>query len=140
MPTWPIDSVKDRPDVTLRSWAAFDVPLNGTDQPWTRHFTGWSCDDGQGQVCSAVQHFDPATAKCVTHSGRVYRLLGRPGHDLDAEYVWQRWKRIANVHEERDVTNEVLAAIQAAQAASGTRGAALMKHPPVPEDSPRKDR
>jgi len=139
MPTWPIDSVEDRPDVTLRSWAAFDVPLNGTHQPWTRHFTGWSCEDGQGQVCSAVQHFDPATGKCVTESGRVYRLLGRPGHDLDAKYVWQRWKRIANVHEERDVTSEVLAAIQAAQAAPDITGLSEVRKPPPPR-LPRTDK
>jgi hypothetical protein len=122
MSVWPIDSIEDKPNVMLRDWAAFEVPLNGTDDPWTRHLAGWSCEDGQGQVCSAVQQFDPASGQCVTESGRVYRLLGRPGLNSDAKYVWQRWKRIADILEERDVTREVFEAIQAAQAAPGTKG------------------
>lgn len=114
MPVWSISPVKDRPDVTLTDWAVFEVPLNGPDQPWTRHLAGWSCEDSQGQVCSPVQQFDPATASCVTQSGRVYRLRGRPGMCADARYVWNRWKAIQGVTDERDVTREVLDAIQAA--------------------------
>jgi hypothetical protein len=114
MTVWSIEPVEDRPDVTLRDWAVFEVPLRGSDQPWTRHLAGWSCEDQQGQVCSAVQHFDPVTASCVTESGRVYRLRGRPGLCIDASYVWNRWKRIAGVTGERDVTQEVFGAIQAA--------------------------
>lgn len=48
MPVWSIDSIEDRPDVTLRDWAAFEVPLHGPDLPWTRHLAGWSCEDQQG--------------------------------------------------------------------------------------------
>lgn len=116
MAVWQIDPVDDRPDVTLLGWAAFEVPLNGLDMPWTRHLAGWSCEDHQGQVCSAVQRFDPLTGQCLTESGRVYRLLGRPGLGADAEYVWNRWRRIASVGEHRDVTREVFEAIRSAQA------------------------
>lgn len=124
MPVWNIDSIEDRPDVTLRDWAAFEVPLHGPDQPWTRHLAGWSCEDSQGQVCSAVQHFYPVTGTCITESGRVYRLTGRPGLNADAQYVWNRWKRIASVTEQRDVTKEAYDAIQAAQASpASARGA-----------------
>lgn len=35
MTVWIIDSVEDRPDVTLSHWAVFEVPLNGPDQPWS---------------------------------------------------------------------------------------------------------
>lgn len=118
MPVWSIDSIEDRPDVTLRDWAAFEVPLHGPDQPWTRHLAGWSCEDQQGQVCSAVQQFDPQTGSCLTESGRVYRLKGRPGLNSDAQYVWNRWKRIAAITEQRDVTLEVSAAIKAARLSS----------------------
>lgn len=117
MAVWQIDSVQARPNVTLREWAVFDVPLNGPDQPWTRHLAGWSCEDNQGQVCSAVRLFDPLTGNCVTKSGRVYRLLARPGLGMDGEYVWNRWKGIASITQQRDVTHEVFEAIQAAQAA-----------------------
>jgi hypothetical protein len=112
---WPIAPVDERPDVTLTDWAAFEVPLNGVDQPWTRHLAGWSCEDTQGQVCSAIESFDPATGQCVTSSGRVYRLKGRPGLCSDASYVWRRWKRIASVEDERNVTGSVFQAMEAAQ-------------------------
>lgn len=64
------------------------------------------------------QQFDPLTAQCITQSGRVYRLLGRPGLGADAEYVWNSWKRIAGVGEHRDVTREVFDAMKAAQASA----------------------
>lgn len=123
MTVWTIAPVELRPDVTLESWAVFEVPLNGVDQPWTRHLAGYSLEDGQGQVCSAVESFDPASGQCVTRSGRVYRLRGRPGLGQDAEYVWRRWKRIASIPEERDVTKEVFDAMSAARA-GGSRGLA----------------
>lgn len=119
MPVWPIAPVGLRPDVTLESWAVFEVPLNGLDQPWTRHLAGYCLEAGQGQVCSPVESFDPVTGQCVTRSGRVYRLRGHPGLDDDAEYVWRRWKNISNVTEERDVTQEVFAQLQAAKFGGG---------------------
>lgn len=119
MSVWSIDSIEDRPDVTLRDWAVFEVPLNGPGQPWTRHLAGWSCEDQQGQVCSAVQQFDPRTASCLTESGRVYRLLGRPGLNADAEYVWNRWKRIAGLTDEREVTKEIADALRVTKEGAG---------------------
>lgn len=119
MPVWSIDSIEDRPDVTLRDWAVFEVPLHGPDQPWTRHLAGWSCEDQQGQVCSPVEQFDPQTASCLTESGRVYRLSGRPGLNADPEYVWNRWKRIAGITEQREVTKEVADALRAAKKGAG---------------------
>ncbi len=115
MAVWQIDSIEDRPDVTLRDWAVFEVPLHGPGQPWTRHLAGWSCEDQQGQVCSAVQQFSPQTGSCVTESGRVYRLLGQPGLNADAQYVWNRWKRIAGLSEQREVTKEVADALRTAK-------------------------
>ena len=124
MPVWSIDSIEERPDVTLRAWAVFEVPLHGADEPWTLHLAGWSCEDRQGQVCSAVQQFDPQTGSCVTESGRVYRLSGRPGLNADAEYAWNRWKRIAGIAVQREVTLEVSEALKAASFSSeGTPGA-----------------
>ncbi|MDP2325372.1 MAG: hypothetical protein Q8N51_15275 [Gammaproteobacteria bacterium] len=116
MAVWKIDSVQDRPQVTLRDWAVFDVPRSDPGKPWTRHLAGWSCEDHQGQVSSAVQRFDPSTRSCITGSGRVYRLQGCPGLGSDGEYVWNRWKGIAGVTEQRNVTQAVFDAIQAARA------------------------
>ena len=118
MPVWQIDSITDRPDITLRDWAVFEVPLRGADQPWTRHLAGWSCEDQHGQVCSAVQQFDPQTRTCITESGRAYRLSGPPGLNADGEYVWNRWKHIAGVSGEREVTQEVIDALRTAKMAA----------------------
>lgn len=115
MPVWPISPVRRRPRVALTEWAAFEVPLNGPDQPWTRHLAGWSCEGEHGQVCSPIEDFDPSAGQCVTASGRVYRLLGRPGLCADGRYVWARWKDLEGVREERDVSAAVFEAIQAAQ-------------------------
>lgn len=122
MSIWPIHSVEDRPNVTLSDWAAFEVPLNGPTQPWTRHLAGWSREDQHGQVCSAIQRFDPATGQCVTSSGRVYRITGMPGMNADAQYIWNRWKHIAGVEQERDVTREVSLAIKAGQQPNAKTG------------------
>lgn len=113
MPVWNIQPIEDRPEVTLSEWAVFEVPLNGVDEPWTRHLAGWSCKDGHGQVCSPVESFDPATASFVTRSGRVYQLSGAPGLCADGEYTLNRWLRIYGMDGQlRDVTLEVFLAIQ----------------------------
>lgn len=109
MPVWSIAPVESCPEVTVASWQVFDVqlpPLNGV---WTRHLVGYSEEDRQGQVSSPVETFCPSKRAGVTRSGRTYLLSGRPGMGADAEYVWNRWKRIWKVPPEsvRDVTSEV---------------------------------
>ena len=121
MPIWAIDPIETRPQVTLRSWAVFEVPLDGLDQPWTRHLAGFALEDRQGQVSSPVTRFDPVLGQGVTRSERVYRLLSRPGLNSDALYVWQRWKDLAGVTEDRDVTAEVRMAMDEAQGTRATK-------------------
>ena len=121
VPIWAIGPIEDRPQVALESWAVFEVPLNGVDQPWTRHLAGFAVEDRQGQVSSPVTRFDPVSGQGVTRSGRVYRLLSRPGLNSDALYVWDHWKSRAGVTEERDVTAEVRMAMEAAQAPCATK-------------------
>lgn len=103
---WPIASISERPEVTLRDWQVFEVQQLGRASK-TRHFVGYCIEDQFGQVSSAVVQFDPKTMNGVTESGRVYRLLGHPGWHSDANYVWQRWKRISSVTLEADVTSSL---------------------------------
>ena len=114
MTVWTMESVSALPEATLEGWAVFEVPLNGPDEPWTRHFVGYSRQGRHGQVSSAVELFDPATSCGITQSARVYKLAGRPGSDADSDYVWARWKSIASVTEQRDVSAEVYADIKLA--------------------------
>ena len=114
MTVWTMESVSALPEATLEGWAVFEVPLNGPDEPWTRHFVGYSRQGRHGQVSSAVELFDPATSCGIPQSARVYKLAGRPGSDADSDYVWARWKSIASVTEQRDVSAEVYADIKLA--------------------------
>lgn len=115
MPIWSILPIAERPEVTLESWAVYEVPLDGDSSAWTRHFVGHSVEDHQGQVSSAVQAFDPQKGCGVTQSGRVYRLRGRPGASGDALYVWARWKSLNGIAVEGDVTKKVLEEMQASR-------------------------
>lgn len=109
MPVWSIAPVESHPDVTLTSWRVFEVQLPALEGPWTRHLVGYSEEDQQGQVSSPVETFSPTERSGLTQSGRTYRLVGRPGMGADAQYVWNRWKRIWMVPPEavRDVTADV---------------------------------
>jgi hypothetical protein len=93
------ESITERPEIRLRAWCVTEV------DDGTQHFIGYDVDCEEGRVSSAVQKFDRATRKGVTHSGRVYELLGRPGGNLDADYVWQIWKNVNRVTTELDVTS-----------------------------------
>jgi hypothetical protein len=119
MPVWKISSIEDRPQVTLEEWAVFEVPLNGPDQPLTRHLAGRSCEDCQGQVSSPVLAFDPNSGAFRTRSGRVYRLVGLPGLCADGSYVLNRWLVLHGFDKVRDVTGQVFEAIYDAQTARG---------------------
>ena len=106
------------PHFTLNAWSVYEVPMDGEDQPWTRHFTGFSREGCVGRVSSPVESFDPATQCGVTRSGRVYQLEGFPGMNGDAFSVWGRWKTANRIVPgmERDISDEVYAEILPASA------------------------
>ena len=103
---WPIASVLDCPEITLRQWQIFEVQFPQKPNR-TRHFVGYSVHDRAGQVSSEIKQFDPKTMRGVTESGRVYQLLGLPGWNADAEHTWRRWKSICSVTSEVDVTGSI---------------------------------
>lgn len=103
---WPIATVSDCPEITLRQWQIFEVKFPQKTNK-TRHFVGYSVHDRAGQVSSAIQKFDPITMRGVTESGRVYQLLGLPGWNADAEHTWRRWKSVCGIASEVDVTGNI---------------------------------
>lgn len=89
--------------VQIRSWSvrevdAFDVK--------SRHLCG--VVDSDGRVCSPIQEFDPETMEATTRSGKIYEIVGWPGTDPDAEYVWSMWCRMNGIESKDfvDVTAE----------------------------------
>lgn len=104
---WPIDSVDVRPRVQLSSWRAYEV-AHPRGEALSRHLVGYVLEHDHGQVSSPVLRVDPVARCCVTHSGRVYELVGEPGYNEDAIYVWHRWMEVNVIVDARDLTDELL--------------------------------
>jgi hypothetical protein len=75
-------AVDDDPEVTLECWSIRETSSGA------RFFVGYNPAHANGRVSSQIVSFDPGARTGVTQSGRRYRLVGRAGHDSDAEYVW----------------------------------------------------
>lgn len=91
---WNIAKVEDEPTATLRKWQVYEV---GEGEERTRHLIGYLDRFGEGRVTSAIKKFDPKSRSFVTSSGRVYTVTGQPGMNMDAHYVWERWKLINSI-------------------------------------------
>lgn len=107
MTIWKATPISNTPEINLNSWRIFEV----SSELWpkvTRHFVGYNSTNQEGRVSSEIITFDPAEARGVTNSGRVYQLRGRPGLNSDAEYVWNFWKSINKITQVTDVTNEIV--------------------------------
>lgn len=91
----------------LSSWRAYEV-AHPRGEALSRHLVGYVLDCDHGQVSSPVVRIDTAARCCVTHSGRVYELVGEPGYNEDAMYVWHRWMEVNVVVDARDLTDELL--------------------------------
>jgi len=99
---WKTSPVSETPELELSSWRVMQTETG------ERHFVGYNLTEGEGRVSSAIQTFDKDTMRGVTRTGRVYQLVGSPGFNSDAMYVWGRWKRINEVTEELDVSEELV--------------------------------
>ena len=105
MPVWKTTPISEHPSLQLRDWAVFEVPPSPKNRERTRHFVGYNITEGEGRVSSKVCEFDAVTRRGRTDSGRVYELVGRPGMNSDAEYVWNMWKAINKVTDVVDVAS-----------------------------------
>jgi len=105
MAIWKTEPVSIQPEITLRQWRAKRLPDDEL------HLVGFCVENVEGRVSSAVQQIDPVKRIAVTRSGRAYRLLGPPGHNSDAAYVWSRWADLYGVSEVEDVSEDIHAAM-----------------------------
>ncbi len=105
---WKIPPVDVEPEKWLDSWRiAKVVKVAANPQHYGFHFVGRNIRENSGAVSSKIERFDPRTMSGVTSSGRVYRLVGPPGSNADAEYVFNYWLR-ANRAEAEDATEEFI--------------------------------
>lgn len=101
MYVWSATPIDEAPELRLARWSVREVLPR-----WTRHLVGFNLTEDEGRVSSALTAYDPRSRRAVTESGRMYELVGRPGHDSDAEYVWRAWLRLLGEVTWHDVTDD----------------------------------
>lgn len=107
MTVWLPPTAAEQPNVTLTSWAAYEVQVPDLDAP-TIHVAGYAESEGSGRVTSPLRSVDAQHRSVVTSSGRVYRLAGGAGLSGNAEYVWRRWLRLWDATVLSDATSTLL--------------------------------
>lgn len=103
MPIWRTTPASEQPVLTLVDWSVKEV----TDAAGTGSvLVGFCLENREARTSSTITSINTETLECTTETGRVYKLQGRPGSSLDAEYVFNNWCRIHRVTDSKDVTAE----------------------------------
>lgn len=118
MSLWIPPTTADEPEMSMYSWTAYEVQVAAFDEP-TVHLAGYLGSSEGGRVTSAIESIDAGKRSVVTASGRVYQLVGRPGYNSDADYVWRRWLRLNDATLLRDATADFVERFAAAIADYG---------------------
>ena len=101
MTMWKVEGVNGEPEIALIRWRILET------ESGDRHLVGAREDDFTGRVSTAITSFDPSRMMVTTRSGRTYQLLGAPGYNADAQYVWEQWCVGNGVRKSSDVTAAV---------------------------------
>ncbi|WP_109479701.1 hypothetical protein [Paraburkholderia sp. C35] len=75
--------VSELPEIYLELWSIRETASGA------RYFVGFDVEQRDGRVSTPIVELDCVRRVGVTESGRKYFLLGRTGHNSDAEYVWK---------------------------------------------------
>lgn len=96
----PADSGK----ISLRRWRVMEVESkNGVR---SRHVLGHDVTNNLGRASSPIETFDPESMTATSRSGKIYSLVGLPGHSKLGISAWRKWCRDNGIVSELDVTNE----------------------------------
>lgn len=105
---WGATPVNIEPEKWIDSWGIVKIVKAAANHDhYGYHFVGRNMKDGNGAVSSKIETFDPHSMTGITHSGRVYQLVGLPGSNYDAEYVLSYWLQVNQV-EAKDATAEFI--------------------------------
>ena len=102
----PAVSVEVEPVTRLERWRVLRVRGDFNGKGSTVHFNGWA--EYEGRVSSPILSWDQNAMRGVSRSGRIYQLVGRPGTDLDADYVLGRWLKYSGNPEWEDITDRYM--------------------------------
>lgn len=101
MPVWRTRPVDEQGTLTLTNWQVVELPDGD------RHLVGYCVENREGRVSSVIREIDVRKMRARTGTGRVYVLRGRPGGNLDAEYVWKQWASLNGVESWEDITTKI---------------------------------
>lgn len=96
----PSTPIEEQPVVWLERWRVLQAELV------FRHFVGFSIADQDGRVSTRILSFNAVERTGITASGRRYILVGPPGFDDDAQYVWECYSSVFEIKEAVDVSEE----------------------------------
>lgn len=98
-----IAPVSIQPRTEMWRWRLYQVKAHGFR---SRHLVGLA--DREGRVCSGIVQWDLKKLCATTVSGRVYQLMGPPGWNADADYVFEGWKAVNGCGHVKDMTHALL--------------------------------
>lgn len=82
MPTSPMQTGSTSGDTTLEQWHVLQTHRG------TRHFAGWCPSTHQTLVSSPITSYNPAARIGMTALGLRFSLVGHPGGDGIAKFIW----------------------------------------------------
>ena len=97
--------VNETPYIEIVRWKIYRV----ISELWpeeTIHLSGYNLTEHHGRTSSAIVKIDKENMILTTESGRAYKLVGEPGFDPDASYVWGMWCLRNQVKEWFDASKE----------------------------------
>ena len=101
MAIWRTIPTQNQSSITLRNWAVIELPDK------TRHLIGYCIENCEGRVSSEIESFDISTLTGTTCTSRIYKLIGEPGLNGDAQYVWNAWKAGYQIMDFEEITDAV---------------------------------
>jgi len=115
MSIWKTAGVSEQPHLTLDAWRCFELPTGAL------HLLGFCVETCSGRVSTQLVRLELGSRAAVSVSGRRYRLVGKPGLNRDADYVWHRWALANTVASWVDVSPSIWQMVQAYQASPEIR-------------------
>jgi hypothetical protein len=96
-----VPGIANEPEITLKPWLVLKC---GNGQ---RYLVGFNVRTFEGRASTAIVDTDLATMTVRTLSGRLYRLDGPPGLDLDAWHTWLLYAKREGLAPIEDVSVEL---------------------------------
>lgn len=106
MPIWTVPSVDSQPELTLCPWLIFEFQH---ESKTLRAAVGYCIEAAEARVSSPIQKFNLAALTAETQTGRIYKLSGPPGANLDALYTWEHLAAIRGIKTFKDASASVYA-------------------------------